>query len=270
MPVERTFDIDRYYASEAYNRDAIVRSTEDFLSRVTTTDRNFIGPASDADKVLPNVGAALKYATGILGQVKPIIFTIYDQNALENADKWTISLVLLVNPESMNHGRTNTVQSQLTRKGFVIQPWGPNQDMLSAQGRTAAFMTTDEGLAMVTSRSSASYHNLAALASVYRNNGYIYKDRWQDKTTKGHSRVIDTVRGVAMQYDGDEFEGHFNTFILDNDAANPFTLNFNFEFVCSSLSMDADREVRGHFLPVTDNTVIPKTPLVNSVQAGSN
>lgn len=237
------------------SKQVIAKTTQDFLDGVTTPTHAKIAPF--------DLTTAMKYASTVLGQVKPMIFSIFNQRSLvDHTAPARLELILLVNPDSMNYGRTNSMQAAYTRNGYIIQPWGPNQDMLSATGKTAAFMTTSEGLAQVTSRSSLAFHNLLGLTAVYRNNGYQFEDITKPNTGIGTNqnnfigRQISIVRGIELSWDGDIYNGHFNTFTLDNDAASPFQMSYNFEFICSTLSTNY-RDVRGHFLPIpSDSTSV--------------
>jgi hypothetical protein len=250
----------------AYSPQIIARRTEEFLAKITTPANSFIGPL---ESEVFDITSAMRFATGILGQIKPIILNLPNQRSDQTKDDASLQFIMLVNPESMNHGRTNLVQTNLTRSGFVAQPWGPNQDTLSGTGKTAAFMTTSEGLAMVTSRSSVSYHNILGMMAAYRNNGYILRDRFHGQTLNtGVRDAIDIVSGVEFIYDNDIYSGHFNTFTLDNDAANPFTLSYSFEFICSTLSRDYS-QCRGHFIP-PGMYEPPTSPLVGDTKVSSN
>ena len=192
----------------------------------------------------------LNYVTGVIGPVIPMTFTLPAARNVQTNKISTVSFILLMNPESLNYGRTNSVQASYTRKGYVIQPWGPNQDMLSAQGKTAAFMTTKEGLTNLGQRGSLAFHNFMALIAAYRNNGYQYFNQMAPAPLgTALSRVINVVPGVRLEYDGDAYLGHFSTFTMDDDASTPFLMNVNFEFIVSCLN-GVYRDVRGHFIPM--------------------
>lgn len=179
--------------------------------------------------------------TGALSAILPMQIAIADEN--NNRLQFT----MLVNPSNMNHGKTSAVYANYTRKGYVTQLWGPNQDLITSTGKSAAFMVEGSGLTNIARRRSFGYVNFLALFTSYRNNGYQLLDPSAIKAPL--TRVINTVHGVEIFYDNQIFMGHFNNFTLDESAETPFLFNYNFEFVISSLSSISD-EVRGHFLPI--------------------
>ena len=158
-----------------------------------------------------------------------------------------MTLTLLINPENMNHGKSQSMNTSYTRKGYVTQYWGPNQDLITATGKSAAFMAVGEGLTNVATLKTLGFHNIMALIAAYRNNGYQIVDRIDLQSL--FTRVIEVIPMVKLSYDGQEFLGHFNNFTMDDLAETPFIFNYNFEFVVSVLSLN-DSEVRGHYLPL--------------------
>jgi hypothetical protein len=154
-----------------------------------------------------------------------------------------IDFTLLINPESWNHAKTNAYQSVYTRSGWSLQLWGPNQDTISSNGKTAAMMNPGIGLDGFVRETTFSYLNLLALVSAYKTNGYEFFDGLASNET---TRVISRVRGIHIMYDGQDFMGHFSNFTLDEDDEHPYVSNYNFEFIISSLSGD-ETEVRGHY-----------------------
>lgn len=230
-----------------------VDETNDFLSRITTTTNSAVTGNLNAIPALGDVNPAgvvggNRPVTGAVDPLIPMIFRMADENGNP------ISFTLLVNPESLNHGKTASSQAIYTRKGFVIQLWGPNQDTFSATGRTGGFIVDGPGYSSIGQRKSVAFKNLMALIAVYRNNGYDYFDPFKGETDRNFtSRVINVVKGIELYYDGCTMMGHFNNFTLDNDAERPFSMNINFEFVVSNLNAGADdgySEIYGHFLPI--------------------
>jgi len=166
---------------------------------------------------------------------------VRDENGKETLER--ISFTMLINPETWNLGSTNASQSAYTRDGWVPQLWGPNQGTISSTGRTAAFMTPSTGLDYYNDQLSFGYLNFLALISAYRNNGYIFQDMLGVNEL---TRVIKTVHGIQILYDGQTFCGHFNTFTIDEVEETPFVQNYNFEFIISTFS-GSEYEVRGHY-----------------------
>ena len=177
-----------------------------------------------------------------------------------------LSFTMLVNPSHVNHGKTFETIPQFTNVGYVIQHWGPNQDTLTADGRTAAFMVDDEGLTYRYRSSSYAFLNFMALFNSYKNNGYrIGPDGF------GKDPQIDLIQGVEIAYDGDLFTGHFSNFTLDEDAASPYSFHYNFEFIISSVNGAIGTgfdDISGHYVPLpTDRPPEERavTTLVNTV-----
>lgn len=156
-----------------------------------------------------------------------------------------ISFTLLINPDSWNHSKTQASQIAYTRRGWVVQLWGPNQDTISSTGRTAAMMTDSAGLDNLNAEMSISYLNILSLISAYRSNGYIFEDF---VATNELTRCINMIYGVEIEYDNQVLQGHFNNFTLDEDSDHPFVFNYNFEFIISTLSPSS--QVRGHYQPL--------------------
>lgn len=177
--------------------------------------------------------------------ILPMLIAVGDKNG------YRLEFTMLINPENMNHGKTQAVNISYTRKGYVTQFWGPNQDILTATGRSAAFMLPGIGLTNLMRNRSFAYQNFMALVSAYKNNGYQFLDPAdvQDRVT----RVVNLIQGVEIIYDNDIFMGHFNNFTLDEATDHPFVFNYNFEFTVSALSNNYT-DVRGHFM------ALPKRP----------
>jgi hypothetical protein len=199
-----------------------------------------LGLTPNTSQLIASGGRPDPYLTGALSASLPMRFSI------SNADNMALIFTMLINPANMNHGKTGAVYPTYSRTGYITQMWGPNQDLITATGTTAAFMVEGEGLTAVARRRSFGYLNFLALIGTYRNNGYELLD---PSALKGPlTRVINTIHGVEMFYDGQTFMGHFNNFTIDELADKPFVFGYNFEFVISSLSANYN-EVRGHFLP---------------------
>lgn len=169
-----------------------------------------------------------------------------------------ITFMMLISPESMNVGKTGSTQFHYTRKGYITQLWGHNQDTITANGRTAAFWLPSEGLTNHLRKYTVGFLNFMALVNAYKNNGYRMVDRTQLNRA---TRVIDVVHGITITYDGNSFMGHFNNFTLDEDAEHPFLLNYNFEFIVSAYNSPSSgdsggmNELYGHYLKASDDLI---------------
>jgi len=239
------------------DRVIIRKETDNFLEKVMTTGYAQLR-YDRASQVLGQAGATFTgglpafgstgrvtqpspYITGALSPLLPMKISIADK------DGFRVTFTMLVNPLNVNHGKASSVFTNYTRKGFVTQLWGNNQDLLSSTGKTAAFMVEGSGLTNVARRRSFSYVNFLSLLYAYRNNGYQFLDPTAFK--EAFTRVISVIHGVELFYDNQTFLGHFNNFTLDESADRPYLFDYNYEFVISSLSENYD-EVKGHFTPM--------------------
>ena len=216
--------------------DGVVSNTSDFAPlRIDSAVTNLqeLGTVNAAQLTQPN-----PFVTGAYSAVLPMEFAIADKNGNR------LQFQLLINPTSMNHGKTSTVNSSYTREGYVTQVWGVNQGLITSNGTTAAFMIEGGGLTNTARRRSLAYGNFLSFLFTYRNNGYQFYDPTALKQQL--TRVIGLIHGVEMIYDNQTFMGHFNNFTIDENAERPFLFDYNFEFVVSSLS-GVYNEVRGHF-----------------------
>lgn len=232
------------------DRERIRREVDAFLEGVSSNTSNFAPLKLDSSvanlKELGAVNAAQltqpnPYVTGAYSAVLPMEFAIADRNGNR------LQFQLLINPTSMNHGKTSSVANSFTRDGYITQVWGTNQALLTSNRTTTAFMIEGGGLTNTARRRSLAYGNFLSFLFTYRNNGYQFYDPTNLKQQL--TRVINMIHGVEMYYDNQTFMGHFNNFTIDENAERPFLFDYNFEFVVSSLS-DNNNEVRGHFEPI--------------------
>lgn len=154
-----------------------------------------------------------------------------------------VDFTMLISPETMNHGKTQSYQVTYTRAGYIPQLWGPNLDTLSSTGKSAATMNPSLGMDNTLQTMSFGYLNLLSLIGAYRNNGYSFLDRLGVEEV---TRVIETVSGVQIMYDNQIFMGHFTNFSLDEDDEHPYLFNYNFEFIISALN-GTESQIRGHY-----------------------
>lgn len=131
-------------------------------------------------------------------------------------------LVLYINPTDISRVFQKRYDSQLAGDRTVIEHWGEEQDRLTASGRIGAAYTDATGLTRYFRRHSASYQQLMNLFLLYRNNGYVFEvsDPYR----------IGLVGRVQITYDTETWIGHFDTFSMTENADNPFTMEYEFEF----------------------------------------
>lgn len=232
------------------DRPKIRNQVNTFLKGVESNTSDFAKLRVDSTiEILENVGAINTlqlsspnpFITGAITAVLPMEFAIADRNGNR------LEFQMLINPATMNHGKTSTVGTAYTREGYITQVWGTNQPLLTSNGTTAAFMIDGGGLTNVARRRSLAYGNFLSFLYTYRNNGYQFYDPTDLKQQL--TRVINVIHGVEMYYDNQTFMGHFNNFTIDESAERPFLFDYNFEFVISSLSGNYN-EIRGHFKPI--------------------
>lgn len=230
------------------NRVQIRTETDGFLSSVPTSDYSQLNKVS-FEAILSGVEAINtqspsiyeKALSGARNAVLPMTVAIADRYNKK------IQFTMLINPYTLNQSKTSAVYNTYTRKGYISQIWGSNQDLISGTGISAAFMVSGEGLTTIGRRRSFAYANMLAMLYAYRNNGYELVDPTALKTNL--TRVINVIHGVELTYDSHLYLGHFNNFTLDEIADKPYLFNYNFEFVTSSLSGNYD-EIKGHFIPI--------------------
>ena len=105
-----------------------------------------------------------------------------------------VEFTMLINPETWNHGKTNSYQATYTRQGWQLQLWGPNQDMISSTGKSAATMNPGTGLDNFLQVTSFGYLNLMALIATYKTNGYEFLD---PSDVRSLTRVIKDRKSVV-------------------------------------------------------------------------
>jgi len=201
--------------------------------------------------------------TGALQAALPMTISIPTHDNVSR-----LEFTMLINPASWNQGKTSSFQSSYTRIGYITQMWGPQQDLITSNGKTAAFMVEGIGLTNSARRRSLAHANFLAFLYAYRNNGYQLVDPVE--LSSKLTRVIGKIQGIEIFYDKNSFMGHFNNFTIDENADTPFLFNYNFEFVISSLSNNYD-EVRGHFepMPPRADQGLPGIRILNDVKKTS-
>lgn len=228
---------------QSTSREGIYKETNNFLGNVQNSNyASVLNLVHNEDQVYLN---GLNTTSNGLTMARPAILPL--TITMASASRKRLQFTLLVNPESINHGKTHTTGAALTRQGYVTQYWGPNQDLLTGNGRSAAFMTPETGLTSKADQRSFGFQNFMSLVSAYRNNGYEFLDMTDLSLLV--TRVIHIVHGIEISYDNQIFMGHFNNFTIDQLAENPFNINYNFEFVVSTLNTTYN-EIRGHFIPI--------------------
>ncbi|NBV27788.1 hypothetical protein EBS02_02045, partial [bacterium] len=112
------------------------------------------------------------------------------------------ALFLDINPKSFSIGMTKAVNdSSYTRAGFVPQFWGDELDTISAQGTTAAFIHTNEGVTRQKAGETAGFKNFIGLLLFYKNNGSDLKKFSATDTKKTINNTnIKTIASIKSTY----------------------------------------------------------------------
>lgn len=147
-------------------------------------------------------------------------------------------ITMYINPNSFAVSYTKKHQfTERTRYGFIYQAWGEDQPKIAVSGRIGSFVC-GKGQSSVASPSgtqfgskldSASFQQLMALLTLYKNNGYIYD-------LMGKSNAHHLVGCIALEYDKYTYFGHFESFEWGYEETNQNGgLNYSFNFIVSRM-----------------------------------
>lgn len=139
-------------------------------------------------------------------------------------------LVFYINPNNLTRTYARKTSEQFAGGGHVVEHSGQDQDRLSASGKIGAYYTDKTGLTRFFRRNSASFQQLMHLYLLYRNNGYVYE------ITDAHR--ISLVGRVQITFDTEVWVGHFDSFQMSEDANNPYTMDYSFEFTVREYTND--------------------------------
>lgn len=147
-------------------------------------------------------------------------------------------LALLINPTDFNMSFTKKATpsrgrpSSRNRAAFSIQFAHDELDVLSCSGTSAQFYGK-KGLTRENAHQSLGYRNFRSLVEIYRNNGSNYNLRQKDSFVTGGDGLIESVGRVIIVYDDVIYRGSFDNLSVIESDANPFNLQFNFQFTVS-------------------------------------
>lgn len=134
----------------------------------------------------------------------------------------TEPLVFYINPSDLTRQYARRVSEQFGGGMHIIEHWGEEQDRLTANGKIGGTYTSSNGLTRFFRRNTASFQQLMHLYLIYRNNGYIYEVL--------DTRRISLVGAVQITYDTEVWIGSFDSFSMTENADNPYTMEYSFEF----------------------------------------
>lgn len=145
-------------------------------------------------------------------------------------------ITFFVNPSSFSITHTKKHQyTERTRHGYIYQAWGEDQPKIAVNGKIGSFVSGSQGAVVSTGHQfgskldSASFQQLMAILTLYKNNGYIYD-------LLGRSNAHQLVGCLAIEYDGYTYFGHIDTFEWGYEEANTAGgLTYNFNFVVSRM-----------------------------------
>lgn len=159
-----------------------------------------------------------------------------------DAMKRTPPLRMLVNPQKFSISGTKIVNDgNWGRNGPIIEHWGEDQDKISASGKVAGFFAlarfnaNGPGLTRNARNFSDAWRNFQSLYLLYRNNAGLYLTDHVSQPGNNYGapagRVnLSMVGSVYIYYDNILYIGSFDTFSITEDATQPFSAEYSFDF----------------------------------------
>lgn len=200
--------------------------------------------------------AQLKYQ-----KVIPLTFSIDYKNSSENPP----SLIMLVNPQNMSISSDKKINSEFSRGGYVIEDWGDMQDIITFTGKIGGYYILNprigfSGLNRYERSKSLSFKNLMNLFLIYRNNGAVFEKTVKNpergsqdrlisnsglarindripKITQNAKNRISYLGDISLSYDNIIYKGSFDDFSIEENADQPYLLNYKFSFIVHSKNM---------------------------------
>lgn len=175
-------------------------------------------------------------------------------------------ITFYINPISFAISYTKKHQfTERTRYGYIYQAWGEDQPKISVSGRIGSFVAgkgndptvaVPTGHQFATKLDSASFQQLMALLTLYKNNGYIYD-------LLGRSNAHHLVGCIAIEYDGFTYFGHFDSFEWGYEETNVAGgLSYSFNFTVSRM-FDNQQTSTLNVSPLKSPVPIPGNPTMN-------
>ena len=149
-------------------------------------------------------------------------------------------LTLCINPNSLNFNFQKKVTQSRNRPttrdvgAFMLNFSFDELDTLTCSGKTAMFYSST-GLTTDNARDSLGYRNFDSLVQIYRNNGrnYVSRPKNVSPLVTGGNGIIKSVGRVIIAYDDVIYRGCFDSLSIDENDAQPFNFDFNFQFTVS-------------------------------------
>lgn len=141
------------------------------------------------------------------------------------------ALTMLINPSNLDITYSPLITETRTLGGFVHEYWGENLTTLSASGKTAMFVDSEDGLTVQKSRTTEAYQYFISLLNIYKNNGKGYFAGIDANTAaRANPSKLASLGLVIMIYDSNQYDGYFESFTYTEDASMPFNLEYSFSF----------------------------------------
>jgi murein DD-endopeptidase MepM/ murein hydrolase activator NlpD len=233
-------------------KDKLFLNTKDVLNKLYDRQGGALIFNTVVNNVLDLDTNNWKILSNLPKEYKEFSISIY--NVKNNEDK--AKLILFINPKELVIAQSHKFSNSYTRKGWVNTAWGNQQISITISGVSPAFYFIMDGKGGITNyfrRRSASFINLMDLIGLYKNNGWYFLNGITNNNLfkDGYSRVINVMDQIKIEYDGSTYIGSFSTFSLTDAAESPYKIEYNFEFIVSSLGIDL-QGIEGH-LAIDDN-----------------
>ena len=130
------------------------------------------------------------------------------------------SLVMHVNPSSLNEAYIQKVERFQTRGGFQEQHWGQELTDMSADMSTGAFVNIYTGLSSVVRQRTIAWDRYRDLHDLYHHNGSVY-DPYGNIVLQGN---------IMVMYDRGTYLGTFRSFEVEETDDSPFAFKLSWSF----------------------------------------
>lgn len=160
---------------------------------------------------------------------RPFLFQILSPGT--NEAMYPVVLALHANPETVEERMTKSKTVAMTRGGYVEWTWPDELDAISSQSSTGAFIAPDIGLTAGGDKPSSdsvafgrkgtiAWERQQDLLELFHNNGMVYNQLGEP-----------ILRGrVMVMYDRGLYQGHFNTFSVEEDDSHAYSFQLSWEF----------------------------------------
>ena len=132
---------------------------------------------------------------------------------------------LWIDPNSINVSKPNIINKTLTKNGFVVQHWGHDLTTLTVNANSGYFGFSKGMVDFVLRSLPDKRFRMGSPLTIFNKlKDYVFTERYSNKRKNMGEPVIIFV------YEGNAYEGYFNNFNYSLQAAQPFSINYNFTF----------------------------------------